>query len=305
MEDTGRETVRTWRVTVVDPDEIDEPAVIGPRESWGASLDIARLGLPEHVSLMLRVVPEGAVVVACCSACGGRRERLVDLAGQIHLAPRRTINIGRLVEPVLNGVRKQWLPVHLQCPASPVLHRLPEPVREWCDGMLVLARDQIAAGEPVLGHVYLLDRRDRVHAFPVHDLPASTPDTRERGIGRAERLSVIRHYVRCRRLDLEAALLVGEAWTAPRTPQRHSPSQSPDRVEMLTAVLVTPHAGRSMTAPILRLQGEIGEGPGVVGEVDWTPLGGNTPIIDGALAQLESRSRGPKAHRNAPAPPRH
>lgn len=311
---TGREW-RKGRFQLVDLPLPTEAEVIWPRALWGVTQEEWERQSEDHISGRLVYVPEGQAVLAWCAACGGRYEALLDVrtAGWPTTDPRAAIE--RACDAALAPLSGEWLTGHTSCRDTPKQHHVPVMVQEVLRAVEKAARQAIAAGELAPATLYLLDATGRVYCASLDDLESSAPGNTERVNEIAARHFAIRAWVRARKIDLLAAIVVAEAWVTDTSKSRHDeppeahrhPSRAANRKEALLLSLVTPSFGQSGSGLIQRKSGIPDEGPGTVDPIEWGPAGAPATLLDTLFAitdvvpqSEQEQKRGRGVYRRAP-----
>lgn len=281
---------RAWPITVIHRlPAVSEKKVVFPPDSWGELLGVLP-DLPRHLTCGSRALPEGVTSFCCCAGCGARREILhrgvweafcktgdpADLAGMQH-------DTGLLWE--------QWMATHGGCLDRWEAPSLPAELAAFTEALRGMAVRDLAQAIPANGHLYLVDASGEAYAIPLDDLPCgSISHPRVRPAAIARRLWAVRTFIRVRRLEVQAAVLVSEVWVG-TDDSPLPPALDPDRTEALAVALVTPDRGWYGLSHITRASGSMGEGAGTVEQFVWNPLGGQNRFLDALLLEVASGGR--------------
>ncbi len=264
---------------------------IWPHQNWGMVMGEIS-GLPSHITGEYIKVPEGVALRALCRPCGGRHETIIDLRTVVDRGPKHLLAACQTAHSRVDAdLEDKWIPGHLACSETPRQHHMSLLVQEFLDELEQAARAAIRAGDPVPGMIYLLDTAGWVYGMSIDDVPEWDPGTTKRGNALAARHWVMRERVRAQKIDVVAAVSIGEAWMTPASDEGPA-SSSQTRQEGLFLAVVTSTFGQWGVADIQRAGGVVGEGRGMVDPLVWSGLG-PCPLLDTLLATTDRRPRHP------------
>lgn len=235
------------------------------RVETGATGYLMRAGAHErwpHIQLRFYRFhrPEELVVLWICTSCGRRFEVLVAQRGH---GPGRGVPRG---EDIMFGW-DEWVEEHTICETSPTPPEFPGRVRHSAGALARLLEQRIGRGVLTRDYLVLLTADDRVFTF-YHTNPS-----RVFGYSSVEELAPL--LVKARRVAREQAVIAAIGCT--EVIERSGEERG-------VVVVTTPSAGALGEAPIRRLGGVPGEGPGELGRMVWRALGEEVPLVDGVLA---------------------
>lgn len=273
---------RHWsrgRFTQIRPPQFDVKEALYPRHEWGT---IASSLVPPvddfQGTVELIRDPSGLVIVGICQFCGGRSESLLDgtkfssftNAGQLAdariEAKTQTEHAGDVV--------LEWATAHATCKIERLEYLKPPVVTQFVAEVLKHAEEALIAGDPVPGHLFVLDDTGRAFAGPIHDIEESSRYDRGRTNELADRKAMLRRMIRDGEHEIVAVVTVSEL----------CPSQDADRSEGLVISYVTSSHSRIGMSRIKRNHGVVNEGPGSIDNLSWQNNCSPSSILDGLFA---------------------
>lgn len=231
--------------------------------------DVTARRLPSHVTLTASRQPDGVYFLTRCNGCGARIED----------SPAAASGLARMdVEPF-----DAWLARHARCDSAPLVHEMSAALSALVTQLTQAAEHALSRGEMMPSHLVLLSEDGQVWAVP---------HRREGVYGNELDVDInletawlhtwLRRWQRDKRVRLEAALTIGEAWAWPC--EADAGGAPPVPLEIVYGVVVTPNAGFFASSSVVRAGGTPGVGPGSFGGLQWMPLVYEAPIVDLLLA---------------------
>jgi hypothetical protein len=231
---------------------------------WGTAFARGDLFGHDHLPSSLFRVPEGVLVSASCTACGGYRERIVGLTEPILQTDAGLASTHS--EEVFRGFLP-WAQKHVACEDDATSHRLPEELIESTDALLEDVGRELATGEPT-SPWFLLQGES---GTPIcGNIPLRGPDPAMKKVTLARWHAAIRSATKTLINKPRHAVFVAESWVG-EPGEDVRPSESPNRKDVVRVEQVTRQVRRIGVAPIRRSSGTPEDGPGELGELRWYP----------------------------------
>lgn len=244
---------------------------------------------PPHVTVERIGTLEGILMVARCTACGGRDERLLDFRDLAEMGQDSLHAMMITMDACADAKVAQWAAAHAGCMVVPQQHDTFVEVEGLLQMAYTTAVADVRAGEPLANELLVLMNDGLIFCLPLAELP--TADRDDQGSARTKMTHAFHATVRerARRTGTRplAAVFVGDAWPLPSIGdglvKRHETGEPGPR-EVLTAMAATPEAVMLGVAPITRDGGVSGVGPGRVGRLAFDLVKTASPLTDGLFA---------------------
>lgn len=262
-------------------------------EVWGVQLERrtpfdAASPHPTHVTTELLGTPEGLLLIARCTACGGRQEGLLDFRDLPSLGRDSVPAAMDTIEQAAYAAAARWSERHTDCVVTPIVHHVPVQVEHVLRAQLDAAIADVRAGEPLANELLVLMSDRSILLLPLAGLPhgpASDP-VRDRTIAFHAVHATAREHTRRTGVRPLAAVVVSSACLS-KDNEGYRKCEEDDELhqeELLTVLVATPEAMVLAIAPITRELGLAGVGPGEVGPLTFDSVKVACPLVDGLFA---------------------